>query len=598
MKQRFTKLLAAVALLVGLTIPLGMWGQNPSWSHEFANGDTYANNSVTVNGATWDVSTAEPVGSPTISFGNMQKKYALKFGSSGTNYYPTITFSTDYFANCNVQSVTVNICNNGNKSGTLTVTQGSTTIGTASASFGQTWTDLTANTNSGSGGTLSFSYSVAQACGIHSITVVYTTGGSSTDPTITFSPTSVNVGSDNPTGTLITRTFTVSQSNLDEAISLSVNGQGSIDPTSIDQGADPTEVTWSYTPTVAGNINTTITALSGNTSATFSITGAVKQLYNVNIATGIEHGTVSADPMQAIEGQAVTLTVNSEQGYELTNLTVEDQSGNNVEVNDNTFVMPNSNVVVNATFDLIPTTVSDELNREFTGVTGTSYTNWSGKTGTSGAVYAGNSAGGSNESGECIQIRSNNSNSGIVCTTSGGKVKKVIVTWQGYGSDGLTLNIYGKNSAYTNATDLYSSDSQGTLLGTIVKGANTELNINGNYNFIGIRSKSGTIYLDEIEIQWVPTNDPSILAENISIEYNVTSGNIEYEINNPTTDGTVTAEVTNGNWLTLGTVSEGAIPFTCSVNEAYTSRPATVVLTYTYGDNQTTTATVTVTQAG
>ena len=30
MKQRFTKLLAAFALLVGLTIPMGMWGQTKS----------------------------------------------------------------------------------------------------------------------------------------------------------------------------------------------------------------------------------------------------------------------------------------------------------------------------------------------------------------------------------------------------------------------------------------------------------------------------------------------------------------------------------------------------------------------------------------
>lgn len=111
----------------------------------------------------------------------------------------------------------------------------------------------------------------------------------------------------------------------------------------------------------------------------------------------------------------------------------------------------------------------DVLNRNFTGVTGTSYTNWSGKTGTSGAVYAGNSAGGNN----AIQLRSDNSNSGIVTTTSGGKVTKVVVTWNSNTASGRTLDIYGKDTAYSAATNLYDSSNQGTLLGSISKGSNT-----------------------------------------------------------------------------------------------------------------------------
>ena len=41
MKKRFTGILAALALLVGLTIPLGMWGQN--YTITFANSANGAN---------------------------------------------------------------------------------------------------------------------------------------------------------------------------------------------------------------------------------------------------------------------------------------------------------------------------------------------------------------------------------------------------------------------------------------------------------------------------------------------------------------------------------------------------------------------------
>lgn len=144
--------------------------------------------------------------------------------------------------------------------------------------------------------------------------------------------------------------------------------------------------------------------------------------------------------------------------------------------------------------------VTDDLTRATTGVTSgsTSYSNWSEKTVTSDAVYAGNSAGGNN----AIQLRSNNSNSGIVTTASGGKAKKVTVTWHSETAAGRTLNIYGKNSAYSDATDLYSNSTQGTLLGTIVKGTSTELTISGDYEYIGMRSSSGAMYLTSVSIMW------------------------------------------------------------------------------------------------
>lgn len=146
--------------------------------------------------------------------------------------------------------------------------------------------------------------------------------------------------------------------------------------------------------------------------------------------------------------------------------------------------------------------VEDVLTREWTGLENgaSGYSSWSDLTSTSSAKYSGNSAG----SHDAIQLRSNNSNSGIVTTVSGGKVKKIIVEWEGNTLAGRTLNVYGKNSAYTDPTDLYndSKSKSGEELGTIVKGTSTELEITGDYTYVGLRSNSGAMFITSITIIW------------------------------------------------------------------------------------------------
>ena len=141
--------------------------------------------------------------------------------------------------------------------------------------------------------------------------------------------------------------------------------------------------------------------------------------------------------------------------------------------------------------------VTDVLDRELTGISGTDYASWSNKASNSNAVYAGQSAGGN----ESIQLRSNNSNSGIVTTASGGRAAKVTVTWNSNTTSGRTIDIYGDNTAYTNPAELYNSP-KGTKLGSIKCGTSTELEISGDYAFIGIRSYSGALYLESISIKW------------------------------------------------------------------------------------------------
>ena len=160
--------------------------------------------------------------------------------------------------------------------------------------------------------------------------------------------------------------------------------------------------------------------------------------------------------------------------------------------------------------------VSDALTRSTTGISNgsTSYSNWSGKKVSSDAVYAGNSAG----SNDSIQLRSNNSNSGIVMTSSGGKVAKITVVWNSETANGRVLDIYGKNTAYSAATDLYSSSTQGTKLGSITYGSSTELTISGDYAYIGIRSNSGALYLTSVTISFAGSENPSNVANYIMYE--------------------------------------------------------------------------------
>ena len=75
-----------------------------------------------------------------------------------------------------------------------------------------------------------------------------------------------------------------------------------------------------------------------------------KQLYTVTAGAGeVENGTVTADKTQAVEGETVTLTVTPAEGFALKSMTVTGDDGV-VPVENNSFIMPASDVTVTATF--------------------------------------------------------------------------------------------------------------------------------------------------------------------------------------------------------------------------------------------------------
>ena len=157
--------------------------------------------------------------------------------------------------------------------------------------------------------------------------------------------------------------------------------------------------------------------------------------------------------------------------------------------------------------------VTDTLNRDFTGVSsGAGYSSWNNKTSNSNAVYAGNSAGGN----DSIQLNNSSSNKGIFTTASGGNVVSITVSWNAATSEGNKLDIYGKNEAYTGVAQLYNAGTQGTKIGTITCGTNTSATITGSYQYIGLRSYSGGLWIDSITIEW---SEATYAYSNTSIRF-------------------------------------------------------------------------------
>ena len=107
-------------------------------------------------------------------------------------------------------------------------------------------------------------------------------------------------------------------------------------------------------------------------------------------------------------------------------------------------------------------------------------------------------------------------------------------------------------------------------------------------------SKAWMIRMDDIKVTGIASSGsstPSISANDVDIDYNATNGSIAYTLNSAT--GNVSASVTSGDWLTLGTITASAVPFTCSANTETTARTATVTLSFSGATDKV----VTVTQA-
>ena len=167
--------------------------------------------------------------------------------------------------------------------------------------------------------------------------------------------------------------------------------------------------------------------------------------------------------------------------------------------------------------------VTDVITAADLAATSSSYTDFSGVTKPSGAVYAGRTA----LNGTAIQINSNEP-IGIVSSSSGGTVKSITLYFSTLQTSTKTINVYGKHSAYSTAKDLYDKSTRGTLiqgLSSYTYNGN-KYTITDDYEYIGISSSSGAAYIDKIEIEWsTPEDYEAQLVSNGTINFGKTAPN-------------------------------------------------------------------------
>ncbi len=211
------------------------------------------------------------------------------------------------------------------------------------------------------------------------------------------------------------------------------------------------------------------------------------------------------------------------------------------------------------------------------------------------AVYAGNCSGG-NSTSPYIQIRTNQP-SGIVSTTSGGTIKSVKIFFNSATTNGRVVDVYAKNTAYTSVVNLFSTDkpTQGTKIGSVTKAENAlehTITPTSDYQYIGIRSNSGALYLDKIEIVWeVPdAGEPVIRVDPTSLtinedggSFNVTGTNLNDDNVGVTAPDGFSRTTNDQDW---GFINQGgSVSGTAYVN--YTGRDLVASGTVTAANNQT-----------
>lgn len=190
-----------------------------------------------------------------------------------------------------------------------------------------------------------------------------------------------------------------------------------------------------------------------------------------------------------------------------------------------------------------------------------------------------------------VSITSSNvmiNNSALQFKKSGGNL---------YNSTAMPGNITKITLTNSTSFTIYVGSESNPGTTTVTSGST----ISGDYTFFKVANNtSGALSTASITIEYASGgggSTPSFTADNVNIAYNATGGSITYNVNNGVEGGSVSAAVSEGNWLTLGNDTASPISFTCSANSETTTRTATVTLTYTYDTNKIVTKNVTVTQA-
>ncbi len=298
---------------------------------------------------------------------------------------------------------------------------------------------------------------------------------------------------------------------------IEVGGNTTLTASVVKVGEISEAVTWSSdaegVATVENGVVTGVAAGTAHITATSVADGTKSGSATITVVAAQQSAVVTAelDVTSLAKGESATLTVEVDDVVTAaSDYTIVDKSDNFDTLVDYADGVLTAKTGGTATFKVqssgsksslltLKINVDKLVNSNTVKGTTTNYSSWTA-TDTTGAEFAGQSAG----SNGTIQLRSNNSNSGIVVTAgvAGKHVAKIIVEWGSATTAGRIINVFGNNNAYTNPTDLYSSGTQGTQVGSINVNDATELTISDEYAYVGIRSSSGTLYLDSIRFVW------------------------------------------------------------------------------------------------
>ena len=148
----------------------------------------------------------------------------------------------------------------------------------------------------------------------------------------------------------------------------------------------------------------------------------------------------------------------------------------------------------------------DTIDLAYTGVTGTTYAEWTKAASYSSATYKGktNKDRKDTESSDYyFRIRTKNNDCGIVTTSTGGYVQAVSVSIPA--DEGKVFQIYASNDPYSSPADLFG-EGAGTLIASIESSSSDPVSqtvwFKDSYRYVGFKSGSGSILVDKIKIKW------------------------------------------------------------------------------------------------
>lgn len=508
MKKKFTFLIAALFALMLITLPGMVKGQTRSTT-ELLNED-FSSITTTLTNQEWDGNDNFPKSGNSKVYPNTGK---IKLGSSSAVGYVT---SKSLAVSTGTLTVAFDVLGWNDGAGSISITVGSTTE-TVSYSASNSFVSKSQNFTIENAGNITVKIGTTSSYKrgyLDNIVITNTTsGGGSTTYTLSSAVTPADAGSVALSATSLeqgaTATATYTANTHYSFTSWSISGTGA----SLSSTSDnPTTVTM-------GTANATVTA-NFNEDPKYNIT------YNANYEGSTDEPVVVSE----YAGESVTIAPYStftRAGYAITSWNTAAGGGGTSYSAGDSYTMTSADLTLYAQWEE-SNEVVDELTVSWTGVTSTTYSTWSDKSveNGSGAVYAGKTS----KLNNGIGLRTDGSDCGIITTTSGGNVRKVVVTWTS--TSARTLQVYGKNTAYTEVSELFNSSNQGELLGTIVYGTSTELTISGDYAYVGLRSASSALSLEPIKITWEHDNDPAVPT---SITIN--DENINNDCGNSNTNG-------------------------------------------------------------